>query len=208
MFVGCAFGQSPFSALPFPIRFGHRPISAEFEAASQAERYRPFLMARIETAGDPLTVWSGLGDLVFEGETYLGVGGLYGISDVEETTELAARGIKFSLSGVPLDMLSTALGQMRQGVPAELRLGLFMLTERTVIGTPTILFRGLTDVPEIDENPDSPVVSISAENRLIDLDRPRVRRYTTEDQKLTDATDKGFDYVPALQDTQVLFGKV
>lgn len=208
MFFGAdAFGQSPFGSLPLDVRYGHRPITAEMEAASLAERFRPFLAAEIDTADGFIRAHSGTGDLVLDGETYAGVGGFYGIDDVEETTDLAARGIKVSLAGAPSDMLAYALGAMEQGREATIYLGLYDLATWSVIDDPWTLFRGLTDVPEIDENTVAPIISLSLENRLIDLERARVRRYTDEDQKIDDPTDKGFEYVPSLQDRQILFGK-
>jgi hypothetical protein len=62
------------------------------------------------------------------------------------------------------------------------------------------------DVPSISEGGDTATITITAENRLLDLERVRVRRYTQEDQARDDVTDLGFEFVPALQDKEVLFG--
>ena len=104
-------------------------------------------------------------------------------------------------------MVSTALGQVQQGRSCQLFLGALNITTGALIADPYELFAGFTDVTVIEENAESATISISAENRLIDLERPRVRRYTDEDQKSEYSTDVGFEFVPSLQDKVIVFGK-
>jgi hypothetical protein len=40
---------------------------------------------------------------------------------------------------------------------------------------------------------------------MIDLLRPKTRRYTGEDQKIDFPSDLGFDFVPELQDQQIIW---
>ena len=40
---------------------------------------------------------------------------------------------------------------------------------------------------------------------MIDLQRPKSRRYTKEDQQIDFPTDLGFDFVPELQDIQIIW---
>ena len=42
--------------------------------------------------------------------------------------------------------------------------------------------------------------------RLIDLDRSRARRFTSEDQKIDYPDDKGLEMVASLQDTVIIWG--
>ena len=48
-----------------------------------------------------LRLWTGFGDLVYEGDTFYGTGNLLDISAVEETVEMAVKGATLTLSGVP-----------------------------------------------------------------------------------------------------------
>jgi hypothetical protein len=163
------------------------------------------MIAKIGTSGADLNVWTGIGDLSFEAETYSGVGNFGGVSAVQETSQLQATGVTFSLSGVPSSLISTALGSMRYGRPANLWFGLIDTTTGLLVDAPYKIFSGLTDVPDIDEGPETSVVSITAENRLIDLERPRVRRYTHEDQQIDHPGDLGFEYVTSLQEAEILW---
>ena len=54
------------------------------------------------------------------------------------------------------------------------------------------------DTMTIAESGEYSTISISAENKLIALERSKVRRYTAEDQKIDHPTDKGFEFVTAI----------
>lgn len=192
-----------------------RNLTASMITAVTAASVRPILIARIGTAtaspGGDVRVWSGVGDLSWDsGEGYgaqvfTGIGNFGGVSPVQETADLQAAGVNFTLSGVPSAMLATILGQIRYGRPARLWFGAFDTTTGALITSPYPMFSGRTDVPTIDEGAETSVIQLSAESALIDLDRPRVRRYTPEDQHLDDAADQGFDYVASLQDAQIVW---
>jgi len=42
---------------------------------------------------------------------------------------------------------------------------------------------------------------------MIAFERPYVRRYTDEDQKIEHPTDKGFEFVAAIQDLELVWGR-
>lgn len=184
-----------------------RNLTTSLGNALQADRVQPILLAKINTTGGDVRVWSGIGDITFNSEIYTGIGTFGGVSEVEENTDLGAAGVTFSLSGIPSEMISIALFQVEHNRPATVWLGALDLTTGALIADPYQLFTGFTDVPSIEESGESSMITLTAENKLIDLDRPRTRRYTSEDQKIDDPTDKGFDFVPSLQDTQVTWGR-
>lgn len=185
-----------------------RELTAEMIAAITAGTVRPVMIAKIGTAGADVLVWTGIGNLVFDGDTYLGIGKFGGVSATEESTDLQAAGMNFSLSGVPSEYISIALQSIRHGKQALLWLGLLDMTTNALIDRPIQMFSGLTDVASIDEGVLNSTIQISAENRLIDLERPRIRRYTLEDQQIDDTTDLGFEYVQSLQDAKLYWGAI
>ena len=161
-----------------------RALTAAMIAALNEGTVKPILIVKIGTSGADVNVWTGIGDLTFQSEIYSGVGNFGGVSPVNETSDLRAAGLNFSLSGISSSMISTALANIRYGRPAILWFGLFDITSGALVADPYKLFTGFTDVPSIDEGPDVSVITISAENRLIALDRARARRYTPEDQNI------------------------
>ena len=183
-----------------------RSLTGAVQAELAASVVRPILIAEIGFRSGVVRVWSGIGDLVWNGQVWAGVGDLGGVTPIEETGETKAVGAAFTLSGVPSSTLSAVLGDVQQGAPARLWLG-FLDANGQVISSPYLAFAGQVDVPEIEEGGDTAIVTIRAESDLVDLERPRTRRYTPEDQAIDYPGDKGFDFVAALQDAEIVWGR-
>ncbi|TXL70100.1 hypothetical protein FHP25_35860 [Vineibacter terrae] len=183
-----------------------RDLTAALAAGIQAGVVRPVMLFEGEFAGGTTRVWTGIGDLAWNGQTWLGIGYLGGISDIEETDELRAAGVTVSMSGIPQSLISLALGDVRQNKPGRLYFALMDGDTSNLVADPYLAFEGRLDVVEIDEGAETATISIKYENRLIDLERPRERRYTHEDQQLDYPGDMGFEFVPALQDAQISWG--
>ena len=184
-----------------------RNLHSDFDKAEPAYEIHPILISKISTGGGDVRVWTGIGDLTFNAETYIGTGNLGGVTEVQEKTDLSANGLGFTLSGIPSDMISIALGEVEQGRDCTLWLALLNTSSGSLINNPYEIFAGFTDVAILTERPDTSSIVINAENRMISLERTRVRRYTHEDQVSEHTGDKGFEFVPALQDKVVMFGK-
>lgn len=178
-----------------------------------------------------LRLWTGNGILVYNGYSYYGTGVMLDISAVEETTQMAVKGASLTLSGVPSEVISLALTEAYQGRTCNIYFGLFqrgyILDEDSTASSEiyilqedggrvfleenktslTEVFTGYMDQMNIQEGPESSTIELSVENRLIDLERPRVGRFTSEHQKSIYPTDKGFDFVESLQDLQLNWGR-
>ena len=184
-----------------------RTLTTAMEDASLAATVTPVVLVDIEVASsEHVRAWSGIGDLIYGGNTYTGTGTFGTISAVEETTELKATGLTLSLSGIPAALVSTSLNSIRQGLPGIVYLGA-LNSAGALIADPLVLFSGLVDVPKLDDGGETATISISLESLEVDRERSRVRRYTPEDQYLIDATDRGFEYVASLQDKQIVWGR-
>ena len=187
-----------------------RSLHSDTIAEVQTDSVIPYFMALVETGNGDVAVWSGIGDIVSSVSgssiTYIGVGEFAMISPMKESQDLAARGINLSLSGIPSALLSILLGDVEQGRSVSVFMGFFNESTRTTINNEFELFNGIVDIPSVAESGDTATIAISAENRLIDLGKVRVRRYTQEDQARDDVTDLGFEFVPSLQDKEILFG--
>tara|TARA_R110000744_G_scaffold53002_2_gene113364 strand:- start:306 stop:932 length:627 start_codon:yes stop_codon:yes gene_type:complete len=155
---------------------------------------------------DTIRVWSGLDDLTIGGNTYTGAGSLLNIGGVEENTQVQSNGLDISLSGIDSTVLGYAITENYQNRTINLYLGYLMGGTNEVAGTLT-LFKGRMTNLTISDNPNGSTVNISAENRLIDLDRPSNFRYTKESQNFLHSGDTGFNRVASLQDKQIVWGK-
>lgn len=182
-----------------------RDLTAGTLAEVTAGACAPVLFFEGEFGSGTLRLWTGVGDVTWDSQTWTGAGNLLAASAVTETVDLRAVGITVSLSGMPSSLISLALAEADQGLPGSVYLG-FLDAAGTIVADPYLSFEGRLDVPEIADQGDSCTISITYESRLIDLERPRARRYTAEDQRVTDAQDRGFDNVAALQDAVVIWG--
>ena len=63
------------------------------------------------------------------------------------------------------------------------------------------------DQMNISEGPDTSTIELSVENKLVDLERPRVRRFTSAYQKSVYPNDLGLDFVEDLQDKDISWGR-
>lgn len=176
-----------------------RNIGPDIVAQLRSSPIRPFILCDIEFADQWLHAWSGIGSLGINGNTYLGVGTLGKVSTISETSDIRANGLDLTLSGVPSNLVMEALGECQQGQPVIVSLG-FMDASWQIIDQPVLLFRGSMDAVSIKEGTDTCSIIVSAESRMTDLRRPRVRRYTDDDQQRTAPGDRGFEFVPMVQD--------
>ena len=170
----------------------------------EADSLNPFIAIDLAFDSGNVRLWNGYGEITIGSDTYTGAGSLLAISSVEETGEIAARGVTMTLTGISSDLISVALSENYQNRSAKIYIG-------TISDTNTIssyqLFGGRLDVMNIEEAGETATISVTAENRLIDLERPRSRRFTSEDQKSLYPNDLGLDYVNDLQDKTLDWGK-
>ena len=152
-----------------------------------------------------LRLWTGLGTLTWNSVAWTGAGNLIGINGVAESTELRANAFEAWLSGVSSALVATALAAARKNRSGKLWLALFNAGNFTTpIADPYLLKRGRFDSIPIDDSGDTAKITVRYEDRLATLGIAKERRYTSADQALRAAGDKGFDYVESLQDAQFL----
>lgn len=163
------------------------------------------LLVELDFASGFVRVWNGIGNLTFDANTFTGVGYLGEIAPIAETGQaVRANGITLQLSGIPSSVLSIALAENYQGRSAKVWLGFFD-TAWTLLEC-ALLFAGRMDVMQIDEGADSSTITVTAENHLADLKRPRIRRYTNEDQLAYYPGDRGLEFIESIQNVDIVWG--
>ena len=146
-------------------------------------------------------LWNGVGDLSLDGKTYLGVGDLLGVSEIKESSDIAAYGAQLTLSGIPSNTISTALSEPYHGRHALVKFGVNSGGPYSAF----TVFSGEMDQMTISYGPGTVTIGLDVESRLVDLDRARVRRYTDADQQLRYVGDRAFEFVTRLQDESLLW---
>lgn len=180
-----------------------RDITTPVANAVEAAEIAPFMAVDIDLDGGALYLWTGYGDLTIGAKTYLGAGQLLSLSSVEETTEIEAKGASLTLSGIPSSFISAALTQPYQGRECRIYFG--------VTNSPADyveVFAGELDQMNVVEAADTATIQVTAENVLVRLERPAVRRFTDQDQKSRYPGDRGLEFVAGLQDKEIFWGRV
>lgn len=172
--------------------------------SKKATGAKPFLLTKLQFDSGNFRVWSGRGDLTFNSEIYLGIGDLGEISQIEEGIEQRAFGISLKLSGVSTSNISLALSEELQNRKLEVWLGFFDSSYVLVVD-PILLFRGRMDTMDVKLGKTATIV-VTAESRLIDWARPRVRRYTDGDQQERFPGDLGFQFTSDASDKEIVWG--
>lgn len=184
-----------------------RSLSSGMQAVTTADVVRPIILVEAEFDSATTRMWSGTGDLSWNSETWTGTGQLLRVDAVEESIEMRAVGTTVTLSGIPSELISLALQEDYQGRTLTIYLGAFD-DDNNVITSPVTIFSGRMDVMSISEDGQTSTIEVTVENRLIDFERARERRYTSEDQKIDFPSDKGFEFVSTIQDKEIVWGRV
>ena len=205
-----------------------RDLSTDTIQSISADVVYPFFAVELQFDGaNILRMWTGQGTLVLDdGSQWVGLGQLLDISTIEETSEMAVKGATLTLSGVPSEVLSLALTQPYQGRVAKIYFGTFLLGSLLQESSSFILlqdgskinletsstnfnelFSGYMDQMNIQEGAETSTIELMVENKLIDLERARVARFTSGYQKSVYPGDLGCDFIEDLQDKKISWGR-
>lgn len=188
-----------------------RPSSDIARAASRGAGALVAILAELDFASGVARAWTGVGPLRWNDRVFLGTGDLIGVGTVEETTEARSSGITLTLSAAAMGeqagfILEQALAEANsfQGRPVRVWLAL-LADDATLLAEPVPLAEMRMDTMAIVDGRDARI-TLTAEGELGDLDRPRTRRYTNEDQQAEFPGDRGLEYVPSVQELQFKWG--
>lgn len=181
-----------------------RELTAGVQSALDQTLLRPVIFYEGEFASGFLRLWSDVGSISWNGQTWTGAGSLMGISEITETAKINANGLTASLSGMPSSLISTVHTYARHGKPGKVWLG-FLDSAGAIIADPYLAFSGRLDVPAIEESGETCTISIHYESRLVDLQRPRIWRLDDQSQRALYPADAGFQYVADQQNQELVW---
>jgi hypothetical protein len=183
-----------------------RDLSAAMIAALDAEVIRPvFLYEGLFTSGY-LRLHTGNHPLTWNGNTYSQAGLVMSMTSAEVTTDIKAAGMTVRLSAVEDASIALALAEVARGQPGVIHLGLLEADLTTLILSPIVIFRGRLDTVMIQDELPGPTFEMNYEHELIDLERPRERRYTHNEQIGISPGDNFLQYIAGLQDKVLRWG--
>lgn len=182
-----------------------RDLTAGMVTELTARVLRPVLFFELAYDGGTLRLWTGLGDTTWDSQTWTGAGNLLKVEPAAETLRVEAQGFTATLGGVNPAYVALALDSLQQGRRVRCWLGCLDASD-AIVADPSQFFEGRMDVPTLHLGAVTATISVTAENRWIDLTRPRIRRYTSQDQQADFPGDLGFDYVTSLANRPINWG--
>jgi hypothetical protein len=102
-----------------------RTTSSAFRAVARSNKIKTAILIEATFSSGSVNLWTGYGNLTYEGKTYLGAGNLLDISSVQETLETRANGFSVSLNGLDPSLLAIALAEPYTGRPFNAKLAFF-----------------------------------------------------------------------------------
>ena len=178
-----------------------RDLTTTTLAAIDDDVVYPFFAVELIFDSEVLRMWTGQGTFNDGVNDWVGAGNLLAISDIEETAEMSVKGATLTLSGVPSEILSLALSEPYQGRVCNIYFG---ISGENIFNQ---LFSGYMDQMNIEDGPETSTIELKVENRLIDLERARVARFTSAYQKSVYSGDKGLEFLEDMQDKPLTWGK-
>lgn len=175
-----------------------RNLSTAMRTAVTARSITPAILVELTFRSGVARVWTGIGDLINQGNTFRGVGALGGIGTITEGITVEAAGTSVTLSGVDPTLYADSMTDIITGQPAKVWLA--CLANGAVIDT-MILFSGMVDIPTVEEGGDKIDITIALENKLVNLQRANRRLWTSAEQRRKYPNDSGCDSIAVLQDT-------
>ncbi|MEK7952790.1 hypothetical protein [Luteolibacter soli] len=179
-----------------------RDLSPDFADAIQTSAITPALLVHLDILGDPLFAWTGLGPVVWNGHTWLGLGCLAGVEPIEEYSDIRAGSLKLSLTEIPNQLLSELAGIVYKRRLAEVYLALFLGDTRTLIGV-ELLMRGKMDTLQLSRAPEGSTLRMTVGNELARLRDSEGSLYTDAHQQGLYPGDTSLRFVASLQDITI-----
>ena len=176
-----------------------RSLTSGMETAVTADLVRPIVLVQCAFDSGNLNLWNGIGNLTVDSVDYVGAGTLLQITQIAESAELSANGVTDPL-------ISKARDEDYQGRELKVLLGA-MDASNGVVSDPVIVFSGFMDTMVLNDGGDTATIAVTVENRLIEFERSRVRRYTAEDQKIDYPNDKGLEFVAEIAEKEIVWGR-
>tara|TARA_R100001086_G_scaffold215190_2_gene131310 strand:+ start:738 stop:1292 length:555 start_codon:yes stop_codon:yes gene_type:complete len=180
-----------------------RTLNSGLTTNISQDQFNPFFaIDLLFDSPNELYLWTGSYGTTINSKSYIAAGNLLSFSAVDETTEVSARSATATLSGVSSSILSLALATPYQGRRCNIYMGTLDDTSDY-----TEIFAGFMDTMDITEGPEDATIVLTLENKLVDLERPRVFKYSSENQKFRYPGDLGLDFVESMQDQNLAWGK-
>lgn len=149
---------------------------------------------------------TGVGDLVIDGEVYLGIGQLGSIDAIADDNTTSPSQLTMTLSGLDPTLVAQTLNERNNNKLT--RIYLVALDEDDRAASAALIFAGKTTRQVYNHNPDDVTVEVSVADRLIDWSRVATDRFTDESHRSSPASlgDRFFRFILQMVERPIYWG--
>jgi len=144
----------------------------------------------------PVRLWTGTGTVSWVGSDWFGVGTLGAMAGIEQSAELSAHELSFSLSGVDPRTISLKTGSVRNR--EAILYARWLDPENTWFDDSVVLWKGVMDYLTSREDNGQAVVELVTHSPLFNLEQSPNVAWTHEEQQQRYPGDTGFDRIVSL----------
>ncbi len=183
-----------------------RPINPTTLAALEADAAAPVYFVELQVVpGSPDRFHTWLGTISWGGNNWTGVGDIYSLDSMTETTRLRPEALRMGLSGLSSRITQIAYESNWYQRPCIVYLG--AIVDGQLVADPDIWFSGvLQDMTGSIGSPDGDVIQLKAESELIFFKRSRNVRYTNNQLQSEFAGDLGLEFLESVATQKVIWG--
>ncbi len=181
-------------------------ITANMQAALEADTVLMVPLVFMDFDGDPTFVWGGLEELIWNAQTWQPVGNLGAISSVTEASDGAVQTISLTLMGLPGTALTHALDVNYLNRTAQLYIGTFD-EDFQIIDDAALFFAGPMSAMVPSETLGQASITITVESRESALRVSPLRWRTITDHQREHPGDLFYNYVDDMANKTVYWGQ-
>ncbi len=191
-----------------------RTVPADLLTALGQSEVEPFFAVEFLLDTGAVRMWTGHGNRTIGANTYLGAGGVLGISGFDEVADLSAKSIEITLTGLDSALLNQALIGTGTNNYQRRTCNVYFGTQD--VSDEILIFSGLINVMTINDGGDTSSISVTVDSKLVMLERTNTLRYNEAGhQAYLNAIghdtsvnpDTFFSYVADIADKRLVWGK-
>ena len=168
------------------------------ELRSGAPKVRVFV--HFEFDGGDVRAHTGLGEIIWGGFTWLGVGSVLDIPQIEESIGGRARSFTIRASGITSDIVDAAFLEDYINRPVTVYVGALDAND-ALVADPDILITGTVQNMVMTSGASTgEVIDVICESSLARLDRTKGVRYTKEQLQSESSGSRGFEFIAQMGD--------
>ena len=178
-------------------------IDSALNASLKREDVRPLLLLEVVWKNGVTRVHSGLGEVAYEGQTFLGIGDLGKVSIIKQQSGESPSRLNLTLSSFDDSVRGEALSARYVGQPVKLWLA--TLDRDYQIEASQMVWHGAISDGGVVVGANNKI-NLTVSNRLEDWDKARADRYTDESHQSRHPGDRFFIYVPVMAEYPIYWG--